>query len=145
METERFISDNFTAKENRCRCGECFRYSADVELVFVMERLRAYYGVRIFVNSWFRCRAHNNRPKNQRNSHGVYGAGSNDNSWHLLGSAVDFRVEGVRPADVYRLLRSWYPEKYGLGLYPDFVHLDVRSFRADWFEPTELLSGELLA
>lgn len=131
--SQRYISKNFTAEENRCRCGDCDKFSADVELVYRMQDLRDYYARKVIVHSWFRCRAHNNRPDNQFNANGVRGAGSNDSSWHLYGAAMDFHVEGIKDhSSITSHLRRWYPDRYGIGLYDWGVHFDVRSIRADW-------------
>lgn len=133
MSEGRYISTHFTEAENRCRCGDCNKYSADIELVAVLEELREELGRRaINVTSWFRCRAHNNRPTSVVNAQGIPGAGSNDNSWHLVGGAVDFWVRGIDPELIGRKLRKKYPNKYGIGIYDWGVHLDIRPVRADW-------------
>lgn len=132
------LSDNFKRSENRCRCMECNQYGADIELVFVLETLRSHIRQEIkgdaiiVVNSWFRCRAHNNRSASQKNSYGIYGAGSNDNSWHLSGAAADIRVPDVSPRDIHEHLETMYPDKYGIGLYDTFIHIDVRPNKARW-------------
>lgn len=132
------LSNNFTRDENRCKCMECNQYGADVELVGVLEYTREWVrrehkrdGV-VIVNSWFRCRAHNNRPNNERNSYGVLGAGSNDNSWHLTGGAADIWVPGVDILSIHAHLEDQFPDNYGIGLYEGFVHIDVRPTKARW-------------
>lgn len=132
----RVISKHFTAEENRCKCGDCDKFSADIQLVKVLESLRSYFFAPVYIRSWFRCREHNNRPKDQKSSKGHYGAGSNDNSWHLTGAAVDFSVRGVAPAAVRAYLRTRYPEQFGVGIYNWGIHLDMREKRADWDERT---------
>ena len=147
MGAVRHISKNFSSYENACNCNECSQASADIELVDLLEWFRAKIQLmpgqagmaserRVFVNSWYRCRAHNNRPSTEKNSYGIYGAGSNDNSWHLIGAAADVRPENVSVIDAYRLLCKGFPSKYGFGYYGseagNFIHIDVRPDKARW-------------
>lgn len=44
-------------------------------------------------------------------------------SYHLYGMAADIKVAGVSPQHVQELLKGW---SGGLGLNPDFTHLDMR-------------------
>jgi hypothetical protein len=60
----------------------------------------------------------------------------NPRSPHMKGLACDFRVEGVKAAELRDYLRSTF-EKVGVGYYPNstFVHLDVRKERsAFWID-----------
>ncbi len=60
----------------------------------------------------------------------------NPRSPHMKGLACDFRVEGVKTADLRDYLRKTF-EKVGVGYYPNstFVHLDVRKERsAFWID-----------
>jgi len=60
----------------------------------------------------------------------------NPHSPHMQGLACDFRVEGVKTADLRDYLRKTY-DKVGVGYYPNssFVHLDVRKDRsAFWID-----------
>jgi uncharacterized protein YcbK (DUF882 family) len=60
----------------------------------------------------------------------------NPRSPHMQGQACDFRVEGVKAADLRDYLRRAF-EKVGVGYYPNssFVHLDVRKDRsAFWID-----------
>jgi uncharacterized protein YcbK (DUF882 family) len=60
----------------------------------------------------------------------------NPHSPHMKGLACDFRVEGVKTADLRDYLRRTF-EKVGVGYYPNssFVHLDVRKDRsAFWID-----------
>ena len=138
---ERMISEHFSVAENRCHCGECTRATADVELVTIMEWLRGHYNAKLGhvdndlpmnVNSWFRCRAHNNRPKHLFSDFGVQGVGSNDNSMHPTGGAADVWIPGVDPVNIAATVRERYPSRLGVGIYDTFTHIDVRENRADW-------------
>jgi uncharacterized protein YcbK (DUF882 family) len=60
----------------------------------------------------------------------------NPHSPHMQGLACDFRVEGVKTAELRDYLRRTF-EKVGVGYYPNssFVHLDVRKDRsAFWID-----------
>lgn len=60
----------------------------------------------------------------------------NPHSPHMKGLACDFRVEGVKTADLRDYLRRTF-DKVGVGYYPNssFVHLDVRKDRsAFWID-----------
>src|SRR6185312_7545763 len=60
----------------------------------------------------------------------------NPHSPHMKGLACDFRVEGVKTADLRDYLRRAF-DKVGVGYYPNssFVHLDVRKDRsAFWID-----------
>lgn len=57
--------------------------------------------------------------------------------YHTLGRAVDFRIGGVSPRDIFdRCLRLHHA---GCGLYPNraFVHVDARPYQAVWVDLTE--------
>lgn len=119
---------------------ECNHHGADIELIEVVEDLRRWVRDKIkpdavvIINSWFRCRAHNNRPANEKNSYGVFGAGSNDNSWHLTGGAADIWFPGVEIALPVARAVDLYPNKFGIGHYKSrqFMHIDVRPTAARW-------------
>lgn len=90
------------------------------ELLEVLEDVRSHFGdLPVVVNSGYRCPTHN---KN---------VGGAKKSQHLLGTAADIVVKGVRPSDVYRYLDPYHDG--GLGRYGTFTHIDVRgSGRARW-------------
>lgn len=108
------ISKNFSRYEFACKCG-CGFDTVDIELIQVLEDIRADYGHPITISSGCRCKKHNAR------------VGGNDNSQHLYGRAADFSVEGIPASMVYTKLLAMNPGKYGLGLYPAWVHIDTRT------------------
>jgi uncharacterized protein YcbK (DUF882 family) len=113
------ISKNFKRKEFECRCG-CGFDTVDVDLVRVLQEVRDHFNNRVLVVSGARCAKHNER---------VEGASM---SQHVCAKASDVSVEGYCPQDVYEHLDKLYPDRYGLGLYSTFVHVDVRANRARW-------------
>lgn len=56
--------------------------------------------------------------------------GGADESQHLFARAVDFKVEGMKPSEVYKkmdeLMKSGKIKNGGLGCYDTFVHYDCR-------------------
>ena len=114
------FSNNFTRKEFACKSGNCTPIAVDHELVLVLQDLRDHFGKAIKITSGYRCPAHNAT------------VGGAPNSKHTLGTAADIKVVGVYPQEVYNYLNTKYPDKYGLGLYSSWVHVDIREERARW-------------
>jgi len=110
------ISPNFSRKEFACKCG-CGLDTVDVELIQIAELVRSKVGS-FTPNSGIRCEYHNN----------IVGGGKE--SQHLYGKAMDIPCESAK--EVYEWLDGLYPNKYGIGLYNTFIHVDVRSCRARW-------------
>ncbi len=70
----------------------------------------------IIVNSWFRSTAYNRA------------VGGGVRSIHLTGAAADIRKFGWSPRRLALALHNDYPltDELGIGLYTNFVHVDVR-------------------
>lgn len=114
------ISKNFSRSEHTCNCG-CGFDTVDVELNHILQvDLRDYYNKEVIVSGGNRCPFWN-----------LHEEGS-DNSYHMKAKASDTKVKGVSPLAVYTYLNRKYPNKYGLGLYKTFVHIDSRPDRARW-------------
>ena len=113
------ISPHYTRAEFACRCG-CGFAAVDVQLIDVLERLRRFYNRPIDITSGCRCEAHNQS------------VGGAPRSYHVRGLAADVIVRGVPAVDVAAQLEQWYPGKLGIGIYPTWVHVDVREEAARW-------------
>lgn len=111
------LSKHFKRSEFACKdgCGLGLN-DGDVnpELVEVLEDVREHFGKPVVINSGLRCQAHNKR------------VGGAPRSQHLLGTAADIRVSGVDPTIVYDYLNKKYTNRYGVGKYKNFTHIDVR-------------------
>jgi uncharacterized protein YcbK (DUF882 family) len=92
----------------------------DVELLGVLERIRWHFNSPITITSGCRCESHNKR------------VGGAENSMHTKGLAADIKVKGAAPDMVYGFLNKTYPDKYGIGLYNNWTHIDVRKNKARW-------------
>ena len=117
------ISKNFNRKEFGCKCNypECVDIAVDLELVEVLEDVREHFGGKpVKINCSYRCVIHNRD------------VGGAANSQHLLGTAADIVIKGVHPHKVYEYFNTKYPNKYGVGKYNTFTHIDVRKRKARW-------------
>lgn len=108
----------FKKSEFACKC--CGISIVDVELGDVLDDIRGHYNSPITVVSGYRCEKHNTN------------VGGAKNSQHMQGIAADIKVSGKEPSEVYKLLNEKYNDKYGIGLYESWVHIDVRKNKARW-------------
>lgn len=117
------LTKNLSRSEFRCKCGNCVFKAADYELVRVLQRMVDDLGADyIIITSGIRCELHNEK------------VGGAANSKHKAGIAADFWLSGVSPRDTVEYLDRKYPDRYGIGEYESFVHLDVRKEKARWRE-----------
>jgi len=130
------LSKNFSRSEFKCKCGECYFDYVDAELVKVLQDLHDFYEltcsskIRIKINSGCRCQNHN------------ISIGGSTYSQHVHGKAADIVVEflsnitkqwgKIKSSSVYEVLNDKYPDKYGIGKYDTFTHIDVRPKKARW-------------
>ena len=108
------ISKNFSRVEFSCKC-QCGFSTVDVELLKALEIVRSHFKKPIKINSACRCEKHNDY------------VGGALHSKHKLGIAADIVVKDIEPQLVYNFLDRYMPNKYGLGNYSTFTHVDVRS------------------
>ena len=120
------LSKNLSRSEVACKCG-CGRDTIDYETVEAFQECCDHFkftmGMRRVVaniHSGFRCVEHNDKE------------GGGLNSQHLQGKALDFDIEDIKPSAVYSYLSRKYPDKYGIGYYKTFTHLDSRDCKARW-------------
>lgn len=120
------LSEHFDTSEFgvQCRCGCGFGSKVEdtnPELWKALEKLRYELGSKpIRVNSCARCKSYNRS------------VGSTDTSQHVLGNAADIVVEGHTPREVANMAEDLWPNKYGIGRYSQFTHIDVRRTKARW-------------
>jgi len=113
------VSKHFSRHEFACGCG-CGFSAVDAVLLSVLEVIRVHFDAPITITSACRCPAYNAK------------VGGVKESQHVKGLAADIVVQGVAPGDVYNAVHSMFPDRLGLGVYDDFVHVDVRAVKARW-------------
>lgn len=115
------ITKNIHLKELQCRCG-CATppevLTNLVTLAFMLQRIRDFYGRPIRITSGYRCASHN------------MAVGGVSRSYHMLGMAADFNVDGIAPrvlaASVLGCMQDATILAGGLKAYTSFVHYDFR-------------------
>jgi len=108
------LSEHFSRSEFICNCS-CGQDTVDVELITVLEDIRNHFDTPVTITSGNRCVYWNDF------------VGGRPASKHLTGRAADIKVSGITPVQVYAYLCAKYPNRYGIGLYKTFVHIDTRS------------------
>ena len=118
------LSKNFSRHEFACKCG-CGFDTVDTVLLWILQELSNHFNSPVLISSACRCPSHN------------FKSDGSENSQHLYGKAADFTVKGIPPEQVQEYLHLKYPAKYGIGLYYNFTHFDVRNHCATWSERNE--------
>ena len=113
------LSDNFTVSEFACKDGSD-KVLIATELVEVLQKIRDHFGKPIIITSAYRNAAYNRK------------IGGVSNSQHTKGTAADICISTITPIDIAKYVECIMPNKGGIGLYNNFVHVDVRSNRSRW-------------
>lgn len=113
------ISRFFKREEFACKCG-CGFDTIDTETLAVVEDVRIHFDSPVFINSACRCEEHNKK------------VGGKPKSQHVLARATDIDVKNVKPSEVQKFLKEQFPNKYGIGSYENFTHIDTRKNKARW-------------
>lgn len=121
------LTENFELIEFVCKDGSAVpeQYMMNVlTLAENLQVLREELGEPVRINSAYRSPNYNKR------------IGGAKNSKHLLAQAADITVKGKTPkqlaAIIERLISQRKMKQGGLGVYPGFVHYDVRGTKARW-------------
>lgn len=121
------LTKNFALYEFNCRDGRKVppEYMGNVrELASNLQVLRDEIGEAIHINSSYRPPDYNKR------------IGGAKNSQHLTASAADITAKGYTPrklaAVIERLIKAGKMKQGGIGIYPGFVHYDIRGKKARW-------------
>ena len=122
------LTKNFNSEEFDCKDGTKVpeKYLLNVkEVANNLQALRDYLKVPVSVTgSGYRTPTHNKK---------VGGAKA---SQHLTASGADINAEGYEPkqlAEVIELLiLKGKMKQGGIGIYPNFVHYDIRGTKARW-------------
>jgi zinc D-Ala-D-Ala carboxypeptidase len=104
------LSKNFYRDEFACKCG-CGDDKIDKKLVSLLQEVRSEFGYPMRLTSSKRCAKHNKA------------VGGVEHSAHLYGFASDIYCKDVHLR--YRLLPILFSKFKRLGVYSDFIHVDV--------------------
>ena len=115
------LSANFKVREFACNDGSDPIFIS-LELVEVLQKIRDHFGKPVNINSGFRTASYNKRKD----------VGGATYSQHLYGTAADIRISGVSPKNIAAYAETLLPNKGGIGIYKDFVHVDVREVKSRW-------------
>jgi uncharacterized protein YcbK (DUF882 family) len=105
-------------------CHHCGVNGCLPSLVDSLEALRAIAGVPVTVDDAYRCAIHNAQ------------VGGVPNSEHVRGIAADIRIQGMVPAEMYRVALC-VPAfaNGGIGVcreHDGYIHVDTRAVKARW-------------
>lgn len=118
------LSKNFSRSEFACNGQKCCGGSAPVHpgLITALQELRDKIGAPLIVSSGFRCKTFNAA---------INGA---ENSQHMHGMAADLLIPNGWTPERLAELAETVPLFHGggIGIYPTWVHVDVRKDRARW-------------
>ena len=121
------LTKNFKLKEFHSKDGAIMPNEVFVNIVELaqnLQKLRDYVGLPIKVNSGYRSPSHNAR------------VGGVSNSQHLTGKASDIKIVGLTSQQtaekIIELIDSGKMKQGGIGVYPSFVHYDIRGTKARW-------------
>jgi len=106
---------DFKRREYACPCPRCNGFPAEPaeRLVRAAQSLRDQTGKPIHITSGVRCQAHNAE------------VGGVANSRHVIGHAMDFRVEGMTAAQVLPMAKATPGIVYAYAIDEMHVHMDI--------------------
>lgn len=121
------LTKNFLLTEFACKDGtqvpEKYVCNAQ-ELAHNLQALRDHLDEPVILNSGYRT------PKYNKS------VGGKTASKHLLAQAADINVKSKTPKQLHAIIEKLIEQKImkqgGLGLYPGFVHYDVRGTKSRW-------------
>lgn len=122
------LTQNFSLEEFNCKDGTTVPekyYSNVLKVAENLEVLREYLQRPIIISgSGYRTKKHNTE------------VGGAPKSQHLTASAADISVHGLPPMQIAEAIETLIEEgkmqQGGMGVYPTFVHYDIRGTRARW-------------
>lgn len=113
------LSANFKVSEFACKDGSDTVFIS-LGLVSVLQKIRDHFEKPVIINSAYRNDTYNKK------------VGGAEYSQHKYGKAADICISGVSPATIAAYVETIMPNTGGIGIYRDFVHVDVRAVRARW-------------
>lgn len=113
------LSANFKVAEFACKDGSDTVFISP-GLVTVLQKIRDHFAKPVIITSAYRNDTFNKK------------VGGADYSQHKYGTAADIYISGVSPATIAEFVETIMPNTGGIGIYKNFVHVDVRTSRARW-------------
>lgn len=105
------LSENFKVREFACKDGTD-KLLVDLEMVYVLQKIRDISGQAVIINSAYRTPAYNKK------------VGGATNSYHLYGRAFDIRTSGLSLDNICAVANSLGVK--GILRYSSFIHIDSR-------------------
>lgn len=122
--TKNFALHEFACNDKKNTPVPCELLPNVTRLADQLQVLRDHLGIPIHINSGYRTRAYNTA---------VQGA---PKSQHLEAKAADITTTKYTPKQLAKivegLIKSGKMKIGGLGIYPSFIHVDIRPERARW-------------
>ena len=126
------LTKNFNLKEFQCKSGAEMPKDVLENIKILAENmqvLRDHIDRPIKITSGYRSPEHTKNLIKKGVKTSIY-------SQHVLGKAADFKVEGLTPATVIKdievLIMTNQMLEGGIGIYPTWVHYDIRGIKARW-------------
>ena len=113
------LSKNFKVKEFACKDGSDVVF-IDTVLVNLLQNIRNHFNKPVHINSGFRTYSYNKKIGGARYSQ------------HQYGTAVDIYIDGITPKEIADYAETLMVGTGGIGIYNNFVHLDVRVEKSRW-------------
>lgn len=113
------LTRNFKVREFKCQDGTDPVF-IDLGLVDILQQVRDHFGKAVTITSAFRTASHNKK------------VGGATYSQHCYGKAADIKVSGVTASAVADYVETLMPNTGGIGRYPTFTHVDVRTTKSRW-------------
>ena len=121
------ITTNFSLEEFNCKDGSAMPNDVMINIIKLaknLQVLRDAINKIISITSGYRSPEYNAKIKGAKFSQ------------HINGTAADIQVKGVTPKEVAKviegLIASGKMQQGGIGIYPNWVHYDIRGVKARW-------------
>ena len=121
------LTNNFSLQEFNSKCGRDIPNNVlpnILQLAKNLQVLRDAVGKSITITSGYRSPQHNKK------------IGGAKDSQHVKGLAADIKVAGMTPKEVALVIEALIEQgkmkQGGIGIYPSWVHYDVRGTKARW-------------
>lgn len=106
---------NFFQREFKCPCSDCDGGRMEFTFLCRLQDLRSRCDIPFTITSGFRCPSYNSTL-----------IGSVEKSYHTLGLACDISTASLDGKKRHKLIKEAMQSFTGVGLYKNFIHLDLR-------------------